>query len=91
MQASGNDLDICGLCNSIAILFDSDNSETVCGKCGVVLQENAESLGADWGIYSGDDIESKSSTDIAVSVSRYEAFNVHLLFKCGRKRWCDQP
>ena len=72
MQASGNDRDICGLCNSIAILFDSDTSETVCSKCGVVLQENAESLGAEWGIYSGDDIESKSRTGMPTSLAFHD-------------------
>jgi len=72
VQASGNDRDICGLCNSIAILFDSDTSETVCSKCGVVLQENAESLGAEWGIYSGDDIESKSRTGMPTSLAFHD-------------------
>jgi transcription elongation factor Elf1 len=62
VQVSANDPDICGLCNSDVILFDAEANETVCSKCGVVIQENAESLGAEWGIYSGFVIESKSRT-----------------------------
>jgi hypothetical protein len=60
VQASANDLDICGLCNSNAIVFDSETHEAVYSKCCVVIQENAETLGAERGIYSGDDIKSKS-------------------------------
>ena len=80
MQVSANDPDICGLCNSNTILFDAEANETVCSKCGVVLQENSESLEREWGIYSGDDVESKARTGTPTS-----------LFKWGRKRWCDQP
>ncbi|MRN39422.1 MAG: hypothetical protein FIO02_00035 [Nitrosopumilales archaeon] len=72
VQASANDLDICGLCNSNAILFDSETNETVCSKCGVVLQENAESLGGEWGIYSGDDIQSKSRTGMPTSLAFHD-------------------
>jgi transcription initiation factor TFIIIB Brf1 subunit/transcription initiation factor TFIIB len=35
----------------------------------VVLQENAESLGAEWGIYSGNDIQSKSRTGMPTSLA----------------------
>jgi hypothetical protein len=60
VQARANDLDICGLCNSNGIVFDSETNEAVYSKCCVVIQENAESLGAERGIYSGEDIQSKN-------------------------------
>jgi transcription initiation factor TFIIIB Brf1 subunit/transcription initiation factor TFIIB len=56
VQVSANDRDFCGLCNSNAILFDAETNETFCSKCGVVLQESAESLGAKWGIYTQETI-----------------------------------
>jgi hypothetical protein len=54
VQASANDPDICGLCNSNAIVFNSETNEAV------YSQENAETLGAERGIYLGDDIKSNS-------------------------------
>src|SRR5712691_11807735 len=72
VQVSANDRDLCGLCNSNAILFDAETNETVYSKCGVVLQESAESLGAEWGIYPGDDIETKSKTGMPTSLAFHD-------------------
>jgi transcription initiation factor TFIIB len=92
VQASANDLDICGLCNRNAIVFDSETNEGVYSKSCVVSQENAESLGAERGIYSGDDIQSKSRTGMPTSLAFHDVgLSTFISFKCGRKRWCDQP
>lgn len=68
MQVSANDPDIFGVCNSNAIVFDAEANETVSSQCGVVFQENSESLGRESGICSGDDVDSKSKTGTPYSL-----------------------
>src|SRR5919202_6685068 len=59
--------DSCSLCNSSATVFDAETSETVCSSCGMVIHDNVESLGPEWRIYSGDDVESKRRTGMPTS------------------------
>jgi transcription initiation factor TFIIB len=47
--------DTCGLCNSKSLIFDAETTETICSSCGMVMQDNAESLGPEWRVYSGED------------------------------------
>ena len=61
--------DVCGLCYSRALVFDETSSETVCSSCGMVVRDNNESLGPEWRIYSGEDIESKSRTGMPTSLA----------------------
>jgi hypothetical protein len=78
VQASANDPDICGLCNSNAIVFNSETNEAVYSKCCLVIQENAETLGAERGITT----ISKAIANMYasfVSVSRRGAFNIYLI------------
>ena len=72
MEASPNNLEVCTICNSTAILFDVETSETVCSSCGMVLTDKAESLDAQWKAYSGDDIESKSRTGMPTSLAFHD-------------------
>jgi transcription initiation factor TFIIB len=72
VQVSTNDRELCSLCNSDASLFDAETNETVCSKCGMVLHNNSESLGPEWRIYSGDDIESKSRTGMPSSLAFHD-------------------
>jgi transcription initiation factor TFIIB len=64
--------EICGLCDSKALIFDAETSETVCSSCGMVIHDNNESLGPEWRIYSGDDIESKSRTGMPTSLAFHD-------------------
>ena len=64
--------DVCGLCDSRALVFDAETSETVCSSCGMVVHDNNESLGPEWRIYSGEDIESKSRTGMPTSLAFHD-------------------
>jgi transcription initiation factor TFIIB len=64
--------DSCSLCNSNATVFDAETSETVCSSCGMVIHDNIESLGPEWRIYSGDDVESKSRTGMPTSLAFHD-------------------
>src|SRR5918996_3097923 len=64
--------DVCSLCNSTATVFDAETSEIVCTTCGMVIHDNIESLGPEWRVYSGDDIESKSRTGMPTSLAFHD-------------------
>jgi transcription initiation factor TFIIB len=64
--------DSCSLCNSSATVFDAETSETVCSSCGMVIHDNVESLGPEWRIYSGDDVESKRRTGMPTSLAFHD-------------------
>ena len=64
--------DSCSLCKSNATVFDAETSETVCSSCGMVIHDNVESLGPEWRIYSGDDVESKSRTGMPTSLAFHD-------------------
>jgi transcription initiation factor TFIIB len=64
--------EVCGLCKSRALVFDAETSETVCSLCGMVVRDNNESLGPEWRIYSGDDVESKSRTGMPTSLAFHD-------------------
>src|ERR671934_2197850 len=64
--------DVCPLCNSTSIVFDSETSEAVCSSCGMVVKDNIESMGPEWRSYSGEDIESKSRTGMPSSLAFHD-------------------
>ena len=66
----GNEM--CSLCDSKALVFDAETSETVCSSCGMVVHDNAESMGPEWRVYSGGDIESKSRTGMPTSLAFHD-------------------
>src|SRR5947208_2791697 len=61
--------DVCALCNSTSIVFDSETSEAICSSCGMVVKDNIESMSPEWRSYAGDDIESKSRSIRALIVA----------------------
>jgi len=63
---------MCSLCDSKALVFDAETSETVCSACGMVVHDNAESMGPEWRVYSGGDIESKSRTGMPTSLAFHD-------------------
>ncbi len=62
----------CSLCNSKAVVYDADNSEVVCSECGMVIQDNIESLSPEWRAYSNDDLDSKSRTGMPTSLAFHD-------------------
>jgi transcription initiation factor TFIIB len=67
-----SETDVCTLCNSTSIVFDSETSEAICSSCGMVIKDNMESMGPEWRSYSGDDIESKSRTGMPSSLAFHD-------------------
>jgi transcription initiation factor TFIIB len=63
---------ICSLCDSKALVFDAETSETVCSSCGMVVHDNTESTGQEWRVYSSGDIESKSRTGMPTSLAFHD-------------------
>ena len=53
-------------------MFDAETSETVCSSCGMVVHDNSESMGPEWRVYSGGDIESKSRTGMPTSLAFHD-------------------
>jgi transcription initiation factor TFIIB len=66
----GNEM--CSLCDIKALVFDAETSETVCSSCGMVVHDNTESMGPEWRVYSGGDIESKSRTGMPTSLAFHD-------------------
>lgn len=64
--------DVCALCNSTSIVFDSETSEAICSSCGMVVKDNIESMGPEWRSYSGEDIENKSRTGMPSSLAFHD-------------------
>ena len=67
-----NKKDICPLCNSTALVFDSETSETLCSGCGMVIYDNIESLVPEWRNYTGEDMESKCRTGMPMSLALHD-------------------
>src|SRR5919197_306087 len=64
--------EVCRLCDSKAVVFDAETSETICSSCGTVVHDNTESLGPEWRIYSNDDMESKGRTGMPTSLAFHD-------------------
>ena len=63
--------EVCSLCNSTALVFDPETSETLCSACGMVILENTESTGPEWRL-SGGDIQNKSRTGMPTSLAFHD-------------------
>ena len=50
-ESGGGDVQ-CSLCNSTLTIFDAEAGEIVCSNCGVVIQDNIESLEKEWRAYT---------------------------------------
>lgn len=64
--------EVCSLCDGQALVFDAETSETVCSSCGMVVHDNTESMGPEWRVYSGGDVESKSRTGMPTSLAFHD-------------------
>ena len=71
-QESDKGNDVCSFVIVQATVFDAETSEIVCSTCGMVIHDNIESLGPEWRVYSGDDIESKSRTGMPISLAFHD-------------------
>ena len=70
--ASTEGPEVCLLCNGNSIVYDSETSEAICSSCGMVVQDNMESMGPEWRTYSSEDLESKSRTGMPSSLAFHD-------------------
>ncbi len=68
VEASNN----CTLCKTSTLVFDAETSETICSSCGSVVNDNAESLGPEWRVYSAEDIQSRGRTGMPTSLAFHD-------------------
>src|SRR5512133_788820 len=62
----------CTLCKASTLVFDAETSETICSSCGTVVNDNAESLGPEWRVYSTEDIQSRGRTGMPTSLTFHD-------------------
>jgi len=65
-------LDKCPECGSANLLNDSDTGETICGNCGLVLQDITMDKGPEWRAFTQEEKESRSRVGIPTSYSVHD-------------------
>jgi transcription initiation factor TFIIB len=67
-----NNSDACSLCKKTLPVFDAQTGEIVCTNCGMVMQENIESLDKEWRTYSFENINIKQRTGLPSSLALHD-------------------
>ena len=62
----------CSLCNSTLTIFDAEAGEIVCSNCGVVIQENIESLEKEWRAYTTEALRGKERSGMPTSLAIHD-------------------
>lgn len=65
-------LDKCPECGSTNLISDPDTGETICGNCGLVIQESALDKGPEWRAFTQEEKESRSRVGIPTSFSVHD-------------------
>jgi len=65
-------LDKCPECGSTNLINDSDTGETICGNCGLVVQEVMMDKGPEWRAFTQEEKESRSRVGIPTSYSVHD-------------------
>jgi transcription initiation factor TFIIB len=63
--------DTCSLCKNTSTVFDAEAGEIVCSNCGMVMQENIESLEKRWRTISSD-LKSEQMTGLPSSLAFHD-------------------
>jgi transcription initiation factor TFIIB len=62
----------CPECGSTNIIVDSDMGEYVCGNCGLVLQEDVPTQGAEWRAFTPQERDSRARAGTPTKYSHYD-------------------
>jgi transcription initiation factor TFIIB len=62
----------CSLCNSTLTIFDAEAGEIVCSNCGVVIQDNIESLEKEWRAYTAEALRGKERSGMPTSLAIHD-------------------
>ncbi len=65
-------VDKCPECSSTNLVHDYDTGETVCGNCGLVIQEQMMDKGPEWRAFTREEKESRSRVGIPTSYSVHD-------------------
>lgn len=65
-------VDKCPECGSTNLIHDYDTGETVCGNCGLVVQEQMMDKGPEWRAFTREEKESRSRVGIPTSYSVHD-------------------
>jgi len=64
--------DKCPECGTVNLIRDYDTGETICGSCGLVIQDNIMDKGPEWRAYTQEEKESRSRVGIPTSYSFHD-------------------
>jgi len=64
--------DKCPECGSIHLVHDYDTGETICGSCGLVLNEQMMNKGPEWRAFTQEEKDSRSRVGIPTSYSVHD-------------------
>ena len=62
----------CPECGSTNLVFDSDMGEYVCGRCGLVIEENIPSQSAEWRAFTPQERDSRARAGTPTNYSHYD-------------------
>ena len=68
---NNNDVE-CSLCNSTLTIFDAEAGEIVCSNCGVVIEDNIESLEKEWRAYTVEALRGKERSGMPTSLAIHD-------------------
>lgn len=62
----------CPRCNTSVLVNDSSNGETICSKCGLVIDDNAIDLGPEWRAFNATEKDNRQRTGLALSYTLFD-------------------
>lgn len=65
-------VDKCPECSSTNLIHDYDSGETICGNCGLVVQEQMMDKGPEWRAFTREEKESRSRVGVPTSYSVHD-------------------
>jgi transcription initiation factor TFIIB len=73
----------CPRCGSTEVINDLENGETVCGKCGLVIEELKIDMGPEWRAFTLTERDSKQRTGLGMNYTLYDR-GLSTVFKGNR-------
>ena len=73
----------CPRCGSTEVINDLENGETVCGKCGLVIEELKIYMGPEWRAFTLTERDSKQRTGLGMNYTLYDK-GLSTVFKGNR-------
>ena len=82
-KLSKNNNSQCPRCVSAELISDPENGETVCSKCGLVLEEDAVDMGPEWRAFTPTERNNRQRTGLGMSYTLYDK-GLSTVFKGNR-------